>query len=678
MKIGGYKISIRKMRQKKNNETKKGLNDLKSNVLLKNITNYNLSNFDYEAETNQIMQIISYNPWLAASIRAINRNCIMPVLKVYRGEEEIKEHDSLNLLSKPFINFNYNKFTQFCFFYFLICGGAYVLKIRDGNGKIIALQPLPSTLIAIDSTSIQTQNLVYNFSTSAGILKIKREDLIIWEDYEYITSYYTGTSRVLHLLFSVLNKNLADRFNKSMLENGGEIKGIITTNANLTKEDIELFHQEMQKFYGGVENTGKYALIGTGATWQKIGQTMADMGYKDLMRISREEILAVLKVPEIELGLTKDVPYANAQAQRKLFWETTMMPLCDSFAQTLSSELLHDEMRENDLNFFFDYLSIPALQQDLKTKMETAILMQTFGYNNDTITQSLDIPMIEEKIDDEKTFFIKNKSIEKIYRDGIKNIFATEHRFSEKYFKTKLEKYFLNQRNEILDFFKEKYEMKGYDDPFAELQAFLFKNKGKWNDELLQETSKYFNLVNEKLVRKLLESFELKFYNNFVNIIKTSNHLQKIVDINETTNSNVLKMIKKAFDSGIQNQMSMRELAQKMMDETKSIYKLTANRAVTIARTETTSLANDIMTENFKENGIGKKEWLTAQDEVVRTFDDKAEFDHRSMDGVEVGLEDYFHVPKRNGGSEAIQYPGDMNNGSAGNVINCRCTINPK
>lgn len=87
------------------------------------------------------------------------------------------------------------------------------------------------------------------------------------------------------------------------------------------------------------------------------------------------------------------------------------------------------------------------------------------------------------------------------------------------------------------------------------------------------------------------------------------------------------------------------------------------HRGAVIARTETHSAGNFGVIETAKQTGLPmQKEWISADDEQ-RTRED-----HRDADEQTVGLDDAFSV-----GGESLMYPGDMANGSAGNVINCRC-----
>jgi uncharacterized protein with gpF-like domain len=63
------------------------------------------------------------------------------------------------------------------------------------------------------------------------------------------------------------------------------------------------------------------------------------------------------------------------------------------------------------------------------------------------------------------------------------------------------------------------------------------------------------------------------------------------------------------------------------------------------------------------------KEWVSAMDDRVRSPENGSEFDHVAAHGEVVGL----HEPFTRTG-EALMHPGDSA-GSAGNVIQCRCTM---
>lgn len=90
-----------------------------------------------------------------------------------------------------------------------------------------------------------------------------------------------------------------------------------------------------------------------------------------------------------------------------------------------------------------------------------------------------------------------------------------------------------------------------------------------------------------------------------------------------------------------------------------------ANRSQMIARTEVNGAANFGAMESYKQSGVvERKQWLAALDERTR-------FAHANAHTQKKDIDKMFDV-----GGEKLAYPGDPS-GSAGNVINCRCTTVP-
>lgn len=90
----------------------------------------------------------------------------------------------------------------------------------------------------------------------------------------------------------------------------------------------------------------------------------------------------------------------------------------------------------------------------------------------------------------------------------------------------------------------------------------------------------------------------------------------------------------------------------------------------TIARTEVIGSYNGGTKEAWKQSGVvTKKRWLSTLDDRVRTPENGDDFDHKGAHDEVVPIDEPF---VRTG--EPLDFPGD-GAGSAGNVINCRCTM---
>lgn len=141
--------------------------------------------------------------------------------------------------------------------------------------------------------------------------------------------------------------------------------------------------------------------------------------------------------------------------------------------------------------------------------------------------------------------------------------------------------------------------------------------------------------------------------------------LMKAKEINDTTRTALREKLAAEVSEGVQSGESMSKIAARIREATDGVYdNMSKNRAKVIARTETMSSVNTGEFEVYRGEGVTKKEWLATQDDRTRD-------EHAAADGQIVGIDEPFTV-----GGEALQYPGDPT-GSAGEVIQCRCTVLP-
>jgi uncharacterized protein with gpF-like domain len=126
------------------------------------------------------------------------------------------------------------------------------------------------------------------------------------------------------------------------------------------------------------------------------------------------------------------------------------------------------------------------------------------------------------------------------------------------------------------------------------------------------------------------------------------------------------RQIKAAIEAGQVEGSGVQEIAK---DIRQVAPQLSALRAHVIARTETHKAANFANLETAINSAVPLvKIWIPTMDERTRGNDEKDQFDHTNVPGP-VALTEPFDVS-----GEYLMYPGDPD-GSAGNVINCRCAI---
>ena len=120
--------------------------------------------------------------------------------------------------------------------------------------------------------------------------------------------------------------------------------------------------------------------------------------------------------------------------------------------------------------------------------------------------------------------------------------------------------------------------------------------------------------------------------------------------------------IKAAIESGLTAGESNAEIANRVRTAFNGISK---ERADTIANTEVAAAYGFARHESMQGLGIEEKEWLASGLDTVRDS-------HRIADGQRVPVDEPFIINTPDGGTEQMMFPGDEN-GSAANVINCKC-----
>lgn len=143
---------------------------------------------------------------------------------------------------------------------------------------------------------------------------------------------------------------------------------------------------------------------------------------------------------------------------------------------------------------------------------------------------------------------------------------------------------------------------------------------------------------------------------------------RKVQQILETTRKQIMGVIREGQREGLGI-----EAIAKLMRE--AIPEFSRVRSRVIARTEAhgSSQFAQMRTAQQSTRPLVKM-WNSVEDTRTRSFIEDDQYDHRVMDEQRVALEQPFMVPTILGGSEPLMYPGDPN-GSAGNVINCRCSV---
>lgn len=219
----------------------------------------------------------------------------------------------------------------------------------------------------------------------------------------------------------------------------------------------------------------------------------------------------------------------------------------------------------------------------------------------------------------------------------------------------------------------------------AEKNRFIRQANASWatfgqvSDRVLNQHTENIRAIFKKRYRQVVKSFsdEMKQFKSVKRMMRKQSDDERVIDniLNEylatygltasalvagTSLSDFRAFALSAYGEGLTNQEIERML--------RSQFGISAWRAATIARTEVGKVASFTQVETVKRASIEtgavfKKKWLPFPGERTRES-------HAAMiDHPAVPMESEFTV-----GGEKLDRPRDPN-GSAGNIINCRCTL---
>jgi hypothetical protein len=190
---------------------------------------------------------------------------------------------------------------------------------------------------------------------------------------------------------------------------------------------------------------------------------------------------------------------------------------------------------------------------------------------------------------------------------------------------------------------------------------------------LWEETGEEFRIDNVEAI--LVKSINPSTWASLLGQWIATTGGQKIVEINRFTKAYVLRKLRPVLNQGVQEGFGIPEIARNIIAGVKEYQGAFAKyRASRVARTEIVGMSNRASLMSAESSGLKnqiQKFWIPFIDKETRDS-------HKEMEGhPPIPLDETFTVNKRDDTTEQMAYPGDPE-GSAENVINCRCVIGYK
>jgi HK97 family phage portal protein len=300
-----------------------------------------------------------YRNWVFACVnaRAEELASIDLYLENTKTDEEIENHEILNLLND--VNPNMTRYELFfgTQAFLDLVGNAYWYLARDGKKikQIYLISPEKMFISLSKENPLEIAGYVY--SNGKEKVPFEKEEILHFKNFNPKGGYpnpHKGIGIVESALWSIETDNEARNWNYSFFKNSAKPDGVLTTETSLTDIQFEKVKQSWQQAHQGSDKNGKTAILENGLKWQDISKTQKDMDFLGQRTFSRDEILALFRVPRTVIGITDDVNRANAEASDYVFAKRTVEPIMKKFVNVLNEYLLTEYDPSGNLKFRFE------------------------------------------------------------------------------------------------------------------------------------------------------------------------------------------------------------------------------------------------------------------------------------------------------------------------------------
>lgn len=333
----------------------------------------------------------------------IQRNFLQANLDVYQMDDDEKEvvdgHPMVALIKRP------NGFYQDIHLWYAtllsyhLDGNAYWLKARNGRGFGVPTELWYEPHWSIrphypdDGTKFVDY---YERRVNGTIERIPVENVVHFRNGLNPANPRMGLAPIKAALLNVFTDTEVSQWVAALCRNMA-IPGVVlnpTEMIGMSPEKAENIKQVWKRKFGG-DNRGEPLMLDFPATVTTLGFNPADMDFSAINAIAETRIAGALGIPAIVAGLYAGLDsstYNNLNNLRKAAFEESLIPTWYAFAAHLSTQLLPDFARDQELERLtidFDTSEIRALQENQGEKEQRAIeaLMAGVATLNETRAQ---------------------------------------------------------------------------------------------------------------------------------------------------------------------------------------------------------------------------------------------------------------------------------------------------
>ena len=280
-----------------------------------------------------------YNGWIFACVRAIAEEVSQIDLRLYRydskgNKELVTEHAAIDSIRTVNDYFTKHELFERLQSNLELDGNEYWFVQPAKVKGLFELYPLIPKYI---SPVLSVHNYVasYSYIVDGVAMNLNSSQVIHFRNFNP-KSDVLGKSTLSAVKDAADTDDGAKAFNKAYFKNNALPSVVLEYPQALTPDQIQVLKTSWQEEYAGAQNGYKTAVASDGLKVTTLETSHSDMEFIEQRRFSRDEILAIFRVPKIIVGIMEDVNRASAEAAMYAFMQWTILPKMRRIVDTLN------------------------------------------------------------------------------------------------------------------------------------------------------------------------------------------------------------------------------------------------------------------------------------------------------------------------------------------------------
>ena len=224
-------------------------------------------------------------------------------------------------------------------------GNAFVVIVRSGeDGRPRALVPINPDRVSVLLTPGGWLCYHVSHPLLGEGLTLHQDDVLHWRGFSL--DGYLGISAIMASPEAIGLALATQRHGATLFRQGSQIQGVLKAAKSLSPEAATRLRNSWERTYGGVDNTGKTAVLEEGLEYQKIGMTSVESQFLEVREHQDIDICGMLRVPPHKIGRLENAHFSNIENQNQEYIDNALLPPIRQSEEMLPEKCLFADERD--------------------------------------------------------------------------------------------------------------------------------------------------------------------------------------------------------------------------------------------------------------------------------------------------------------------------------------------